>query len=77
MERARSARRYVEICLVTLTNPAATLSPDLKAAKDEYEWRTDLGVLKALREVTALTRARAFTSSFDLVSSFSSYLNIT
>lgn len=36
---------------MTLSNPAATLPADRKAAKDEYEWATPLLQLKALREV--------------------------
>lgn len=51
LERARQSRQYVEACLVTLSNPAATLPADRKAAKDEFEWRTPLPLLKALREV--------------------------
>lgn len=51
LECARQTRAYVDACLVTLSNPAATLPADKKAAKDEYEWRTPLHQLKALREV--------------------------
>lgn len=49
--RARQTREYVAACLVTLSNPAATLPADRKAAKDEFEWRMPLHLLKALREV--------------------------
>lgn len=48
---ARAAKEYVSICLSTLAAPAATLPPDVKAKKDEFEWRTPLHVLKPLREV--------------------------
>ncbi|KAF9411175.1 hypothetical protein HW555_009948 [Spodoptera exigua] len=51
LERSRQSRQYVAACLVTLSNPAATLPADRKAAKDEFEWRTPLPLLKALREV--------------------------
>ncbi|KPJ12217.1 Vacuolar protein sorting-associated protein 13D [Papilio machaon] len=50
-ERARRTRRYVDICLGVLSNPAATLPPEEKAIKDEFEWNTPLSVLKPLREV--------------------------
>lgn len=53
LEAARQSRQYVGICLSTLCNPAATLPPDKKAHKDEFEWRTPLHVLKPLREASA------------------------
>ncbi|KAI5634491.1 vacuolar protein sorting-associated protein 13D [Phthorimaea operculella] len=48
---AKQAREYVEICLFTLSNPTATLPAATKQTKDEYEWKTPLHTLKALREV--------------------------
>lgn len=51
LERARCAREYVDACLQVLSQPAATLPPERQAAKDEFEWRAPLHVLKALREV--------------------------
>ncbi|XP_063378533.1 intermembrane lipid transfer protein Vps13D [Cydia fagiglandana] len=51
LAQARAARQYVEICLSLLSNPAATLPPDKKAAKDEFEWKTPLHLLKPLREI--------------------------
>ncbi|XP_049867189.1 intermembrane lipid transfer protein Vps13D [Pectinophora gossypiella] len=47
----REARAYVDTCLFVLANPAATLPAAAKRAKDEYEWRMPLHILKALREV--------------------------
>ncbi|XP_050345761.1 intermembrane lipid transfer protein Vps13D [Nymphalis io] len=49
--RARLVREYVDTCLQVLSQPAATLPPERQAAKDDFEWRTPLHVLKALREV--------------------------
>lgn len=51
VEAARQTRQYVEICLQTLCAPAATLPPERKAAKDDFEWKQPLHVLKPLREV--------------------------
>ncbi|KAJ2952417.1 hypothetical protein O0L34_g6723 [Tuta absoluta] len=48
---ARQAREYVETCLFALSNPAATLPAAANIAKDQYEWKTPLHTLKALREV--------------------------
>ena len=61
LERARATRAYVDACLLTLSNPAATLPADRKAAKDEFEWRTPLHLLKALREVPNLKLAELST----------------
>ncbi|CAH3878880.1 unnamed protein product [Pieris brassicae] len=51
LERARATRQYVDICASTLADPAATLHPDRKRAKDDYEWANSLAVLQPLREV--------------------------
>ncbi|CAK1582383.1 unnamed protein product, partial [Parnassius mnemosyne] len=51
LEQSRRVRQYVDICLSILSNPAATLAPDKKAIKDEFEWNNPLSVLKPLREV--------------------------
>ncbi|CAH2208408.1 jg1394, partial [Pararge aegeria aegeria] len=51
VEAAKLTRQYVDICLQTLCQPAATLPPDRKAAKDDFEWKQPFHVLKPLREV--------------------------
>ncbi|XP_045785521.1 vacuolar protein sorting-associated protein 13D isoform X1 [Maniola jurtina] len=51
VEAAKQTRQYVDICLQTLCQPAATLPPERKAAKDDFEWKQPLHVLKPLREV--------------------------
>ncbi|XP_034840424.2 intermembrane lipid transfer protein Vps13D-like [Maniola hyperantus] len=51
VEAAQQTRQYVDVCLQTLCQPAATLPPERKAAKDDFEWRQPLHVLKPLREV--------------------------
>lgn len=52
LEAARASRAYVSTCLATLCNPAGTLPPEQKAAKDDFEWRTPLHLLKPLREAS-------------------------
>ncbi|CAK1552703.1 unnamed protein product [Leptosia nina] len=51
LTQSRATLKYVEICLSLLINPASTLSPEDKQAKDDYEWANPLSVLKLLREV--------------------------
>ncbi|GBP32066.1 Vacuolar protein sorting-associated protein 13D [Eumeta japonica] len=59
LDRARKTREYVSICLSMLTNPAATLSAEQKAHKDEFEWATPLYLLKPLREIAMRKVPRA------------------
>ncbi|CAH0718678.1 unnamed protein product, partial [Brenthis ino] len=53
--RAREARQYVATCAAALAQPAATPPPERQAARDDYEWRTPLHLLKPLREVHCFT----------------------
>ncbi|VVC98576.1 unnamed protein product [Leptidea sinapis] len=62
LEQAKKSREYVEICLNILCNPAGTLPPDCKQAKDDFEWNNPLSVLKPLREI-AMRRVPKTTPS--------------